>query len=488
MDFLTLLLSHLLSLRHCIFINTFQHSLSGGSSLSVERYSTDVLVSPNRVFVAGFYAVGDNAFVLAVWFAQPSSPSATVVWMANRDQPVNGKGSKLSLQKKRQSHLVRRRQNHPVDHRHHLRHLRGIKAPQHRFLASAGNLVLTRLESDHILWQSFDSPTDTLLPHQMLTRYTSLSSSRSQTDHSSGIHKLFFDNDNALKLLYTGPQVSSIYWPDPWLMIWDTGRTTYNSSQIAILDPLGHFRSSDNLQFSAADFGLGPQRRLTLDFDGNLRLYSLDEMKGNWTVTWQAISDPCRVHGLCGPNSICSYGSGAGRGCSLCAGELLKWYVYSRCVIFVFRIPKRSGAAMQGDGGGGGGANSGFSRMRGTRGYMAPEWVFNLPITSKVDVYGYGIVVLEMITGKSPLGAYTAFDGEEEENRSLVSWVKKKMQGAASEASWIEEIVGPIMSGGYDMNKMGTLVRVAMQCVEEDRERRPTMKEVVEMLLCHEDI
>ena len=72
---------------------------------------------------------------------------------------------------------------------------------------------------------------------------------------------------------------------------------------------------------------------------------------------------------------------------------------------------------------------------------MAPEWVLNLPITSKVDVYSYGVVVLEMIMGKSPAGAYTAFHGEEEENRSLVSWVRKKMQGAASGASWIEEII-----------------------------------------------
>jgi len=42
-----------------------------------------------------------------------------------------------------------------------------------------------------------------------------------------------------------------------------------------------------------------------------------------------------------------------------------------------------------------------FSRIRGTRGYMSPEWVFNQRITSKVDVYSYGIVVLEMVTGKS---------------------------------------------------------------------------------------
>ncbi|GFZ16988.1 hypothetical protein Acr_26g0002580 [Actinidia rufa] len=96
---LTLTLTHLLSLHHCIFINTSQHSQWRLLSLSVERHSTDVLVLPNGVFAARFYAVGYNAFALVVWFAKLSSPSATVVWMANRDQHVNGKGSKLSLQK-----------------------------------------------------------------------------------------------------------------------------------------------------------------------------------------------------------------------------------------------------------------------------------------------------------------------------------------------------------------------------------------------------
>ena len=54
--------------------------------------------------------------------------------------------------------------------------------------------------------------------------------------------------------------------------------------------------------------------------------------------------------------------------------------------------------------------NSSFSKIRGTRGYMAPEWVFNLPITSKVDVYGYGIVVLEMVTGKGPSRSVHSID------------------------------------------------------------------------------
>lgn len=133
------------------------------------------------------------------------------------------------------------------------------------------------------------------------------------------------------------------------------------------------------------------------------------------------------------------------------------------------------------------GSNASFSKIRGTRGYMAPEWVFNLPITSKVDVYSYGIVVLEMITGRSPMGrssvgSHMAIDGG-----GLVTWMRKKKQGAVNAKALIKEIIDPNLRGGYDMGQMKTLVRVAMQCVEEDKDARPTMSKVVEMLLRHED-
>ncbi|THF94176.1 hypothetical protein TEA_004439 [Camellia sinensis var. sinensis] len=54
--------------------------------------------------------------------------------------------------------------------------------------------------------------------------------------------------------------------------------------------------------------------------------------------------------------------------------------------------------------------NFSFSKVRGARGYMALEWIFNLQITSKVDVYSYGVVVLEMVTGKSPTTGPQTFD------------------------------------------------------------------------------
>jgi len=67
--------------------------LKKGSSLSVEKHTEDVIVSSKGTFSAGFYPVGENAFSFAIWFTelQNHTPNpANIVWMANREQPVNG--------------------------------------------------------------------------------------------------------------------------------------------------------------------------------------------------------------------------------------------------------------------------------------------------------------------------------------------------------------------------------------------------------------
>ncbi|KAL5566273.1 hypothetical protein UlMin_029437 [Ulmus minor] len=83
---------------------------------------------------------------------------------------------------------------------------------------------------------------------------------------------------------------------------------------------------------------------------------------------------------------------------------------------------------------------------------MAPEWITNQPITSKADVYSYGIVVLEMLTGRSPT---SSFHSEKD----------------------------PSMEGKYDVEEVGILLEVALRCVEEDKDARPTMRQFVEKLL-----
>ena len=123
---------------------------------------------------------------------------------------------------------------------------------------------------------------------------------------------------------------------------------------------------------------------------------------------------------------------------------------------------------------------SSFSTKRGTRGYMAPEWIFNLPITSKVDVYSYGIVVLEMVTGRSITKDIEATDnGVVNQHLSMVTWLKERQKNGFT---CVSEILDPTVEGVYDEGKMETLARVALQCIEEEKDKRPTMSQVVEML------
>ncbi|KAF7850020.1 hypothetical protein BT93_L0019, partial [Corymbia citriodora subsp. variegata] len=293
--------------------------LSKGDSLSVEN-PHDILISKSGVFSAGFYPVGKNAYCFAIWFSHPPciGQNCTVVWMANRDEPVNGRYSKLSL--KKSGNLVLTDASHSVVWPTDTTSLSWSRTPIHQLqLLDSGNLVLHDREGNILPWRSFNYPTDVLLPGQKLTRNTPLVSSRSKGNFSSGYYKLLFDNDNVLRLLFNGPLISSVYWPDPSRVSWENGRTTYNDSRVAVLDSLGNFTSSDNLMFLTSDFGKKTQRMVKLDHDGNIRVYSR-EKDGKWIVSWQGVSESCTVHGICGQNGVCSYSPSKGRSCSCLPG------------------------------------------------------------------------------------------------------------------------------------------------------------------------
>ena len=106
--------------------------------------------------------------------------------------------------------------------------------------------------------------------------------------------------------------------------------------------------------------------------------------------------------------------------------------------------------------GGGSDNNSAFSKIRGTRGYMAPEWIFNQPITSKVDVYSYGVVMLQMATGKSPTDGVQDINSHAGEmgQRTLIKWIREKANTSAMVESWIEEVVDPVINRKYDAREM----------------------------------
>ncbi|KAM0894772.1 hypothetical protein ACQ4PT_024240 [Festuca glaucescens] len=244
------------------------------------------------------YRVATNAFTFSIWFN--GSAAKTVAWTANRDEPVNGRGSRLAFCK--DGSLALLDYNSTAVWSTNTTATSASRA----HLLDNGNLVV-KDQHDRSLWGSFDSPTDTLLPWQPMTRNIRLVSASARGLFYSGLYSLYFDSDNQLKLIYNGPEVSSIYWPEPFNTPWVNGRTIYNSSRHAVLQQTGQFISSDKFNFSASDLGDKVMRRFTLDYDGNLRLYSLNATSGNWSVTWMAFHRVCNIHGLCGKNSICKY-------------------------------------------------------------------------------------------------------------------------------------------------------------------------------------
>lgn len=290
------------------------YNITQGSSLSGEK-NNDILISRNQVFSAGFHQVGENAYFFSIWYTKQND---TIVWMANRDKPVNGKRSKLTLTES--GELVLK------DAGEILFWPTGTTPTSsvHLQLNDTGNLVLQTLSGETV-WQSFDFPTDTLLPQQFFTKQSVLVSSRSITNHSSGFYKVYFDDNNVLRIAFSGVEATSVYWPSPWQDIFQAGRTIYNNSKIAVLDSSGYFNSSDEWEFLAADYGMGPKRRLRIDSDGNFRLYSLDRKeKTNWKVQWQAIPNPCKIHGVCRINSLCNDKLGMTRRCSCIPGYKMK--------------------------------------------------------------------------------------------------------------------------------------------------------------------
>ncbi|MCD7466262.1 hypothetical protein HAX54_002810 [Datura stramonium] len=615
-------------------------SLSKGSSLST---SLDTFISsPNGDYVAGFHSVGENAYSFAIWFndlVNGHDKKYTVVWMANRDDPVNGRHSLISLRKSGDLVLTDAGQR-PV-------WSTGTQsnASVELKLQDNGNLVLAAESATTVIWQSFDTPTDTLLPGQPLTKNSKLVSLRSSTNYSSGFYKLQFADNNVLQLLYEGLEMSGVYWPPSWQTSVAAGRSTYNNTKIAVLDRLGQFKSTDRFSFRTADHGDGGiQRRLTLDIDGNIRVYSFNKQKTNWEVSWQLNWQPCMIHGLCGLNTLCTYSHDSGRKCSCLNRHKMKnvtdWS-YGCEPDFKLSCPNRNSVDLvqlrhveffgydfmyrknrtleqckqecidncdckgfQFNFEAGDGVYSCYLKTLLFNGYQSPSWgdsvYIKLPKDSdeerpngKLQCESTHEVVLDRIYKRkqqhgwlksfigftAALGAFeiiclvsylittlkrsnTTFgqvyipvvnrfkrftyaelkkatsnfrdeigqgsggvvykgklpdnrivaikclkleanqgeaeflaespncsqrnnmddDEEIQDTTMLVTWVREKMNRVEQSASQIQQVVDVALDCNYNLEKMEVVIRVALQCAEEDKDARPTMSQVVDML------
>ncbi|KAK4753690.1 hypothetical protein SAY87_001794 [Trapa incisa] len=111
--------------------------------------------------------------------------------------------------------------------------------------------------------------------------------------------------------------------------------------------------------------------------------------------------------------------------------------------------------------------------VRGTKGYLAPEWFRNMPVSVKVDVYSFGILLLELICCRKSCD----FEMVDEARMVLSDWVYD-----CYHEDRLDEIVEGDEEATEDMERVRRFVMIAMWCIQEDPSLRPPMKKVAQML------
>ncbi|KAI5071534.1 hypothetical protein GOP47_0013785 [Adiantum capillus-veneris] len=113
------------------------------------------------------------------------------------------------------------------------------------------------------------------------------------------------------------------------------------------------------------------------------------------------------------------------------------------------------------------------TRVMGTYGYAAPEYVMTGHLSSKSDIYSFGVVLLELLTGKRSMDK-TRPNGEQ----NLAVWARPYLNGRAR----LLEIIDPRLENNYSVKGALKAGQLAFVCLSRDPKARPSMGYIVEVL------
>ncbi|CAN1177607.1 Proline-rich receptor-like protein kinase PERK1 [Linum perenne] len=116
------------------------------------------------------------------------------------------------------------------------------------------------------------------------------------------------------------------------------------------------------------------------------------------------------------------------------------------------------------------------TRVMGTFGYMAPEYASSGKLSDKSDVFSFGVMLLELITGRRPVDTTHTYMDD-----SLVDWARPVLSRALEDGNY-DALVDQKLQDNYDHNEMGRMVACAAACVRHSARRRPRMSQVVRAL------
>lgn len=279
-----------------IYLRLLLYSVIGseiplGSKLSVEE--RNYWISSNGDFAIGFFN-SSNLYCVGIRFVSNSIPESKqmVVWVAGGDLRV---GNRSFLQFTEMGELVL--YNSAAEAIAWTTET-GNDSVVSAVLHDDGNLVLLNRVKD-IIWQSFDTPSDTLLPGQNLSVHQTLRPR--STNSVSSYYSLFMAPSGQLLLRW---ETSVIYWTSGSFesahraMLKEGGTLQLlDQSSKPIWSIFGKDHNDSDVKF----------RFLRLDSDGNLRLYSWQDASKSWIYGWQAFENQCDIFATCYPRGICLF-------------------------------------------------------------------------------------------------------------------------------------------------------------------------------------
>lgn len=118
------------------------------------------------------------------------------------------------------------------------------------------------------------------------------------------------------------------------------------------------------------------------------------------------------------------------------------------------------------------GATHVTTRVKGTLGYLAPEYAMLGKASESCDVYSFGILLLELASGRKPIEKLSATM-----KRTITDWALP----LACDKKF-DELADPKLNGNYVESELKRIIYVALLCGHSRPEKRPTMLEVVELL------
>ncbi|TVU36603.1 hypothetical protein EJB05_18542, partial [Eragrostis curvula] len=112
------------------------------------------------------------------------------------------------------------------------------------------------------------------------------------------------------------------------------------------------------------------------------------------------------------------------------------------------------------------------TQVKGTLGYLDPEYYMTQQLSEKSDVYSFGVVMLELITSRQPI----------EKGRYIVREIRTSVDQYDQEYYGLKALIDPSIRDSAKLVGFRRFVQLAMECVEESAVERPTMNDVVKEL------